>query len=79
MKKTMIFSAVLLLMTSCGVYNKYERPDNVETAGLIRDALSDRDTLAVQDTASFGKLALCKGCSFSDLCNDLFEFDSLLF
>lgn len=56
MKKTMIFSAVLLLMTSCGVYNKYERPDNVETAGLIRDALSDRDTLAVQDTASFGNL-----------------------
>ena len=56
MKKTMIFSAVMLLMTSCGVYNKYERPDNVETAGLIRDALSDRDTLAVQDTASFGNL-----------------------
>ena len=56
MKKTMIFSAVMLLMTSCGVYNKYERPDNVETAGLIRDVLSDRDTLAVQDTASFGNL-----------------------
>ena len=54
MKKLMIFSAVMLL-TSCGVYNKYERPD-VDTKGLIRDAVSDRDTLAVQDTASFGNL-----------------------
>ena len=54
MKKLMIFSAAMLL-TSCGVYNKYERPD-VDTKGLIRDAVSDRDTLAVQDTASFGNL-----------------------
>lgn len=44
-----------LILSSCGVYNKYERPD-VETAGLIRDAVSDVDTLAVQDTASFGNL-----------------------
>ena len=44
-----------ILLSSCGVYNKYERPD-VETAGLIRDAVSDVDTLAVQDTASFGNL-----------------------
>ena len=43
-------------MSSCGLYNKYERPDNVETQGLVRDVLSDRDTLAVQDTASFGNL-----------------------
>ena len=55
MKKIMIFAAAMLLMCSCGVYNKYERPD-VETAGLIRDAVSDVDTLAVQDTASFGNL-----------------------
>ena len=55
MKKIMIFAAALLLMSSCGVYNKYERPD-VETKGLIRDAVSDVDTLAVQDTASFGNL-----------------------
>ena len=45
----------LLLLASCGVYNKYERPD-VDTQGLIRDAVSDIDTLAVQDTASFGNL-----------------------
>jgi outer membrane protein TolC len=46
----------LLLLSSCGLYNKYERPEDVKTQGLIRDALSDRDTLAVQDTASFGNL-----------------------
>ena len=51
----MIFAAVTLLVSSCGVYNKYERPD-VNTTGLIRDAVSDVDTLAVQDTASFGNL-----------------------
>ena len=44
-----------LLLTGCGVYNKYERPD-VNTTGLVRDAFSDVDTLAVQDTASFGNL-----------------------
>jgi len=56
MKKTILFAAVTLLMSSCGLYNKYERPDKINTQGLIRDALSDRDTLAVQDTASFGNL-----------------------
>ena len=55
MKKILIFSAATLLMSSCGVYNKYERPD-VNTTGLIRDVVSDVDTLAVQDTASFGNL-----------------------
>ena len=51
----MIFSTVLLLVSSCGVYNKYERPD-VNTKGLFRDVVSDVDTLVVQDTASFGNL-----------------------
>ena len=55
MKKSMIFAAATLLISSCGVYNKYERPD-VETKGLVRDAVSDIDTLVVQDTASFGNL-----------------------
>ena len=46
-----------LLLSSCGLYNKYERP-TVDTEGLIRDPLSPTDTLAVapQDTASFGNL-----------------------
>ena len=43
------------VLSNCGVYNKYERPE-VNTSGLIRDAVSDIDTLAVQDTASFGNL-----------------------
>ena len=55
MKKLMMMISVVLLVSSCGLYNKYERPD-VNTTGLIRDALSDVDTLAVQDTASFGNL-----------------------
>ena len=55
MKKIMFFAAAALLMGSCGLYNKYDRPD-VNTAGLIRDAFNDADTLAVQDTASFGNL-----------------------
>ena len=44
-----------ILLSSCGVYNKYERPD-VNTKGLVRDAYNDADTLVVQDTASFGNL-----------------------
>ena len=43
------------LFTGCGLYNKYERPE-VDAQGLIRDAISDIDTLDVQDTASFGNL-----------------------
>lgn len=45
----------ILLLGSCGLYNKYERPD-VDAKGLIRDVTSDADTLAVQDTTSFGNL-----------------------
>ena len=51
----MLFATVTLLLSSCGVYNKYKRPD-VNTQGLIRDAFSETDTLAVQDTTSFGNL-----------------------
>ena len=46
---------LLFALSSCGIYNKYERPE-VDTKGLIRDVMSDTDTLAVQDTASFGNL-----------------------
>lgn len=44
-----------VLMGSCGLYNKYERPD-VKTKGIVRDVASVSDTLAVTDTASFGNL-----------------------
>ena len=50
----MMISAAALL-SSCGIYGKYERPE-VNTAGLVRDVASNTDTLAVSDTASFGNL-----------------------
>lgn len=43
------------LVSSCGLYNKYERPE-LNTKGLVRDVVSDTDTLAVSDTTSFGNL-----------------------
>ena len=55
MKKLMIFMSAAMLLTSCGLYNKYERPE-VDTQGLVRDTQSLTDTLAVQDTTSFGNL-----------------------
>ena len=51
----MIMMSAALLLSSCGLYNKYERPD-VDTKGLVRDTQSLTDTLAVQDTTSFGNL-----------------------
>ena len=50
----MMISAAALL-SSCGIYGKYERPE-VNTAGLVRDVTSNTDTLAVNDTTSFGNL-----------------------
>lgn len=50
----MMISAAALL-SSCGIYNKYERPE-VNTTGIVRDVTSATDTLAVSDTASFGNL-----------------------
>ena len=55
MKKLMIFMSAALLLSSCGLYNKYERPD-VDTKGLVRDTQSLTDTLAVQDTTTFGNM-----------------------
>ena len=46
----------LLLLSSCGLYNKYERPDDVNTKGLIRDLVSDTDTLRVNTDENFGDL-----------------------
>ena len=47
--------SAVTLMSSCGIYNKYERPD-VNVTGIVRDVASNTDTLAVADTASFGNL-----------------------
>jgi len=43
-------------MTGCkSLYGKYERPQ-VNTSGLVRDAVSNTDTLAVTDTTSFANI-----------------------
>lgn len=55
MKKLFIFMSATLLLGSCGLYNKYERPE-VNTIGLVRDSVSLTDTLAANDTTSFGNL-----------------------
>ena len=55
MKKIIVISSAVLLLSSCGLYNKYERPD-VNTSGLIRDAVSDVDTLALNTDPNFGEL-----------------------
>ena len=44
-----------LLLTGCGLYNKYERPD-VNTTGLVRDIVIDSDTLTVNTDENFGNL-----------------------
>ena len=54
-KNIIPFAASALMLASCGIYNKYERPE-VNAQGLIRDVQSDTDTLAVADTTSFGNL-----------------------
>lgn len=42
--------------TGCkSLYGRYERPD-INTRGLVRDAVSATDTLAVADTLSFGDM-----------------------
>ena len=55
MKKLMLYMSAALLLSSCGLYNKYDRPD-VMAEGIVRDPLSLTDTLAVTDTTSFGNM-----------------------
>ena len=49
------FSIAALLLTSCGLYNKYERPE-VMTDGIVRDPVAANAALQSTDTASFGNL-----------------------
>ena len=55
MKKILTIAAASLMMVSCGLYNKYERPE-VNTSGLVRDIVVDTDTLAVNTDENFGDL-----------------------
>lgn len=54
-RKIILFASATAVMSSCGLYNKYERPD-VNVNGLVRDTARVSDTLAVADTTSFGNL-----------------------
>ena len=49
------FYIAATLLSSCGLYNKYDRPE-VNASGIVRDPVSLTDTLAVQDTTSFGNM-----------------------
>ena len=55
MKKLLTIAACSLMLASCGLYNKYERPD-VNTQGLFRDLTSDTDTLPLNSDENFGNL-----------------------
>lgn len=54
-RNILLTASAAAMLGSCGIYNKYERPD-VNTQGLVRDTASISDTLAVADTTSFGNL-----------------------
>lgn len=55
LRSIIAFASAGLIFGSCGIYNKYERPD-VNVKGLVRDSASISDTLVVSDTTSFGNL-----------------------
>ena len=55
MKRILIMAAGSLMMASCGLYNKYERPE-VLTDGIVRDPVAQNGALQSADTASFGNL-----------------------
>ncbi len=50
MKKILLYAAVLILSTSCGIYKKYERPESVKADSLLYG-------VAVTDTASLADLS----------------------
>lgn len=54
-RNIILFASAAMMLGSCGIYNKYERPD-VNVNGLVRDTARVADTLAVADTTSFGNL-----------------------
>ncbi len=54
-RNIILTASAVAMLGSCGIYNKYERPD-VNIQGIVRDTASISDTLAVADTTSFGNL-----------------------
>ncbi|ERK04035.1 efflux transporter outer membrane subunit [Hoylesella pleuritidis] len=55
-KNIIIMGLAAVAFTGCkSLYGRYERPD-INTRGLVRDAVSATDILAVADTSSFGDM-----------------------
>ena len=59
MKKIMICMTATLLLSSCGLYNKYDRPD-VVADGIVRDPVALNGALQAEDDESFGNLPWCQ-------------------
>ena len=58
MKKQMIVLAVLALtLSSCGIYTKYQRPEDITTDGLYRQDVPGGQGLQLQDTTSIASLS----------------------
>ena len=49
------FCIAALLLTSCGLYNKYDRPE-VVADGIVRDPVAQNGALQTSDTTSFGNI-----------------------
>ena len=55
MRKLLIISSTVLLLSSCGLYNKYDRPE-VMADGLVRDPVAANSAIVETDTTSFGNV-----------------------
>ena len=55
MRKLLIISSTVLLLSSCGLYNKYDRPE-VMADGIVRDPVAASGAIAETDTTSFGNI-----------------------
>ncbi len=55
MRKLLIISSTVLLLSSCGLYNKYDRPE-VMADGIVRDPVAANGALQQTDTTSFGNV-----------------------
>ena len=57
LRNIILIGVAATVFTGCkSLYGKYERPA-VNASGVVRDPLSLTDTLAVNDTTSFGNMA----------------------
>ena len=55
MKQILTIAVGSLLLASCGLYNKYDRPE-VVADGIVRDPVAQNGALQTSDTTSFGNI-----------------------